>query len=57
MHSYKRCMTIRDARLREIHAYDMAVDRMHVVPCEMHAHEVALVRDTPMRWPMGDARL
>jgi hypothetical protein len=39
----------------------MSAHEMHA--CEMHAnhanhaYEMAPMRDTPMRWPMGDVRL
>ena len=36
--------------LLEMHAYEMHA-------CKIHAYEMAPVRVTSMRWPMGDARL
>jgi hypothetical protein len=44
----------------ERHAYEMAPYEKHTYercPYERHAYEMADGRDTPMRWPMGDARL
>jgi hypothetical protein len=51
---------MRDAGLWEMYAYEIAV--YGYMPCEMHVHEAALMRDTPMRdeptrWLMGDTRL
>jgi hypothetical protein len=34
----------------------MPVTPMGCIPCEMYAYEIAPVRDTPLRWPMGAAR-
>ena len=51
--------------LLEMHAYEMHAWKMHAYEmhackthaCKIHAYEMAPVRVTSMRWPMGDARL
>jgi hypothetical protein len=62
--AYERCTPMRDARLWdglcEMRAYEMAVYEMaayEMAACERHAYEMPPMRDTPMRWSMGDARL
>ena len=43
-----------EARIREMHACEMHACERHAY--ERHAYEMAPVRDTPMGWPMRDAR-
>jgi hypothetical protein len=54
-----RSKSMRDAPIRDTSMRDtpMRDTSIGCIPCKMHAYEMAPVRDTSMRWPMGDARL